>query len=69
MIATIEQLLTTAISWNGEMAGGVEFFAYVDGDLCQLTMNDFPEEPLYTLRWHDEALNIDDAPEGWVFKR
>ncbi|HAL72630.1 MAG TPA: hypothetical protein DCP71_12760 [Verrucomicrobiales bacterium] len=67
MITSIEQLLTAQISWNEEVRGGVEFFAYLEGGLCQLTMNNFPEKSLYTLRWHDSVLNVDDVPVRWTF--
>ena len=57
------------IAWREEVPGGVEFFSYVNGELCQLTMNDFPDEPLYTLRWREEELDIDDPPLGWTFQK
>ncbi|MES2738520.1 MAG: hypothetical protein V4672_19525 [Verrucomicrobiota bacterium] len=69
MITAIEQLLTTRIVWNEEVRGGVEFFAYLEGGLCQLTMNNFPEKSLYSLRWHDSVLHVDDVPAGWAFVR
>lgn len=67
-ITSIEQLLVKPISWREEVPSGVEFYAYVDGDLCQLTMNDYPDNPLYTLRWHNDSLDIDDHPAAWSFE-
>ncbi len=69
MITDINQLLKTNISWKDEVAGGIEFYAYVGADLCQLTMNDYPDEPLYTLRWQDKSVELDDRPSGWVLPK
>ena len=39
--------------------------AIVDDEGCSLTMNDFPAEPLYTVRWRDQQLDFDDSPQCW----
>lgn len=67
MIENIESLLRKAIFWRPEINEGTEFYAYIENELCQLTMNDFPDNPLYTLRWRDYSIDIDDFPEGWTF--
>lgn len=69
MITSIEQLLQRPVIWREEVPAGVEFFSYVDDDLCQLTMNDYPDEPLYTLRWKESSLDIDDRPSLWTFEK
>lgn len=65
MIGRIEDLLTREILWKEETPGGTQFYAYVEGHLCQLTMNDYPDEPLYTLKWDDHELDLDDKPCCW----
>ena len=65
MIANVKELLKREISWSEEIPGGVQFYAYVEGDLCQLSMNDYPEERLFTLKWRDESVDFDDRPEFW----
>jgi hypothetical protein len=65
MITNIIQLFVKPIQWIPEVPGGIEFYAYLEGDLCQLTLNDFPEEPLYTLRWKDASLDFNDRPGCW----
>ena len=35
---------------------------------CWLRMNNFPEEPLWTLFWKGEELEIEDTPEKWDIK-
>ena len=37
-----------------------------EGQKCELVMNDFPEEPLYTLSCDGETLDLDDAPPEWI---
>ena len=69
MITHIDQILDIPILWNEEMDGGTEFYSYVNGELCQLTLNDYPEEPLYTLRWREFSLDVDDRPFGWSFAK
>jgi len=64
---TIEKVLRASVDWGEVIPGGVEFQAEVEGHLCKLRMNDFPEEPLYTLIVGGEELNIDDVPVGWCF--
>jgi hypothetical protein len=40
-----------------------------NGCKCELVMNNFPEEPLYSVRCNGESLDIDDSPAGWVIPR
>ena len=63
----IKQILRASVVWREVVPGGVEFHAEVKGHTCKLRMNDFPEEPLYTLIVEGEELDIDDAPKGWSF--
>lgn len=65
MITEIEQIFDLKIEWREEIPGGVQFYAYVDGELCQLSMNDYPDEPMYTLRWREYSVGIDDHPPNW----
>lgn len=67
MITPIERLLTIPIVWHQEVAGGCEFYSNVEGELFQLTMNDYPDEPLYTLRWRESSFDLDDRPADWQF--
>lgn len=66
MIVRIEDLFLRKIVWREETKRGVQFYAYVDGELCQLRMNDFPQEPLYTVTWKDFSVDLDDRPNGWI---
>lgn len=66
MTKNIEELFERQIDWKEEVPGGIQFFSYVEGELCQLTMNDYPDEPMYTLKWKDSTLDMDDLPDGWT---
>jgi len=41
----------------------------VGSDIARLTMNNFPEEPLYTLDFWGEKTDFDDAPHVWVIPK
>ena len=34
-------------------------------EICYLRMNNFPEEPLWTLFYKGESFDFDDAPASW----
>jgi len=63
-IQRVEDLLRIAIEWEQRPPAPV-WRALVHGDECTLVVNDFPAEPLYTVTWRDESLDVDDAPAGW----
>jgi hypothetical protein len=60
----IRDLLDTKIFWIKE-SGRPNWWANALGKRCELRMNDFPEEPLYTVKWGDESLDIDESPPNW----
>jgi hypothetical protein len=64
-ILKIEDLLLVGITWS-KTSGKPDWSATVGKDFCELTMNDFPEEPLYTLHWQGHELDFDDAPHQWI---
>jgi len=66
--ARIEELLNAQITWLRE-EGQPRWKAMHNGKRCELTMNNFPEEPLYTVRCEGESLDIEDSPNGWVISR
>lgn len=65
MISNFDDLLTREIRWRRGAESGV-WIASVEGDACLLTMNDFPDEPLFTVRWQLVDKNIDDLPPAWT---
>lgn len=63
--ANIRRLLLMEITWI-PAAGKARWTAVVGGREYILQMNDFPEEPLYTLSGHGDSVDMDDAPRNWI---
>lgn len=59
----MDELLRASLVWKKTGPGHWE--AALNGKRCTLTMNDFPEEPLYTVVFDGEPMDIDDAPPSW----
>jgi hypothetical protein len=64
----INDLLGVVIVWAKHPATPT-WLATVDGEVCTLTMNDFPDEPLYTLKWRNGSIDLDGAPASWSIPR
>ena len=62
---TLEKLLTARLVWE-ERVGQPEWTTMFLGEECHLVMNDFPDEPLYTLTWRGQSMNFDDTPTAWT---
>jgi hypothetical protein len=65
MVQDIGSLFQKPISWHATKPDSVEFYAYVDGERCELRLNDFPDEPLYTLTFSGQSVSFDDRPRSW----
>jgi hypothetical protein len=61
---SIKALLDARIAWTKEV-GLPRWHSTHAGDKCELTMNNFPEEALYTLKWRGESVDLDDSPSNW----
>jgi hypothetical protein len=62
----ISSLFKEQINWQCVKLGRSKFYASVDGERCELRMNDFPEEPLYTLTFRGQSIDFDDRPKTWT---
>lgn len=60
----VASLMGTEINWLKQKNEPV-WSAIIDHEKCTLTMNDFPDEPLYTFRFKDVSIDLDDAPLCW----
>ena len=60
---SVKELLQLTIRWRKVAPG--RWQAEVDGEPCLLVMNDFPEEPLYTVAYAGHSLDVEDAPHDW----
>jgi hypothetical protein len=64
----IQDLLKSQVEWIKEH-GLPKWHAMVDGEECQLLLNDFPEEALYTLKWRESSLDVEESPPNWSIPR
>ena len=63
---TEKQIFERAIQWTGTDDVDYPYEALVDGGRWRLRLNDFPDEPLYTLFIEDrEWGHFDDLPPSW----
>lgn len=63
------QYKSMRIAWRASRANtlGVVYEADVDGGGGQIRMNDFPDEPLYTLLIDDvEIIHFNEWPDKWL---
>jgi hypothetical protein len=67
-IRSINALLGARIAWIKEV-GSPRWHATHAGEKCELTMNNFPQEALYTLKWRGESVDLDDSPSNWSIPR
>ena len=61
---TIHDLFNESIVWTE--VGDCEFNSRVDNYECNLRINDFPDEPMYTLTYKGGAIDFDDKPSNWI---
>lgn len=59
----MHDLLRAGIEW--EKVGPGQWVAMFHGARCVLTMNDFPDEPLYAVVVGANAIDVEDAPASW----
>ena len=62
----IEKLLNEKIIWKPEISGGIWYKTTFNGEKYKLRMNDFPDEPLYTLISNSEQIDVEDQPKSWT---
>ena len=66
--SNIRDLLAMPIDWQ-KCSDRPVWLCMIGEEECSLVMNDFPDEPLYTLRWRNQVWDFDDAPSCWVIPR
>ncbi len=60
-----EELLTKEIVWKKHSTQERYFFHYEYEKLILLRINNFPDEPLYTILEGLNILDLDDKPANW----
>ncbi|MDM8516059.1 hypothetical protein QUF76_07665 [Desulfobacterales bacterium HSG16] len=62
----IENCLDRKLVWSETDNADVPYSACVDNENWIIRLNDFPEEPLYTLLIEDRpVIDFDDWPKSW----
>jgi hypothetical protein len=61
----IEQLLTNPITWKNHPTHIRYFFTEFHNQIVLLRLNDFPDEPLLTMIYGMEILDIEERPVEW----
>jgi|WetSurMetagenome_2_1015567.scaffolds.fasta_scaffold169468_2 hypothetical protein len=67
-IDNISDILKESVVWI-KRPNLPEWYAFIDEEECELVMNDFPAECLYTLSWRGQSVLFDDAPANWSIPR
>ncbi len=62
----VERLFSQRITWEEQGPESRWFHALVNGETCTLRMNDFPDEPLYTLTFRGQSVDFDNRPAAWI---
>ncbi|QSQ23304.1 hypothetical protein JY651_50940 [Pyxidicoccus parkwayensis] len=63
---TADELMTRKLSWSKVSDPEHPFRAQVDGHTLTIRLNDFPEEPMYSLLIDGkDASDFDDWPKIW----
>jgi hypothetical protein len=62
----ISSLFKKRINWRVMQTGKAEWYADIDGERGELRMNNFPDEPLYTLTYKGNTVDFDDKPMIWI---
>ena len=66
----IATLVQTCIRWLPDPQVPFQYQPDNDADSVRLQLNEFPEEPLYSLLVDDvEVAHFDNLPIGWVIVR
>jgi len=61
----LRDIQQTKITWVATKDDPTIFEAFFNGEHVRLRLNDFPDEPLYTLFLRDKAVDIEEGPTAW----
>jgi hypothetical protein len=63
-----KMLLTVKIIWKRHSSNERYFYHYEGEKLILLRVNNFPDEPLYTLINGLDILDMEDKPNDWILE-
>lgn len=61
----LQSLQNTELTWIGSRHDPTFYDAVFEGEHVQLRINDFPDEPPYTVFFRDQAIDIEESPRNW----
>lgn len=61
-----DKIIASEVYWH--RADACKYFAIFEDKRYDLTLNDFPDEPLYTLSFENSCIDIENGPRGWTFE-
>ncbi|MGJ1226294.1 hypothetical protein [Sphingobacterium siyangense] len=64
-----EELISSTIFWKKHLEIGYYYYNKEYDKLILLRMNNFPEEPLFTLINGLDITDLEDKPIGWNLER
>lgn len=62
---TVANLIGQSINWIKHPTNIRYYYIVLNSDVALLRLNNFPEEPLLTLIFGLEIIDIEDVPEKW----
>lgn len=66
MLKKINKLIWLPLKWSPLINTDRDFITdKYPSDICYLRMNDFPNEPLWTLFYNGETKDLEDTPALW----
>ncbi|MCB9475279.1 MAG: hypothetical protein H6684_12800 [Deltaproteobacteria bacterium] len=60
-----KSLLNHSLEWQPSLREGWDWEVIFGDTLCLLRMNDYPDEPLYTVFASGDSHDFDDKPTSW----
>jgi hypothetical protein len=61
----IDQFKEMQISWVKHPTNERYYYTRIDNDIILLRLNDFPDEPLLTLIYGLDILDVEEVPQNW----
>ena len=61
----LEDIQQVEITWVETKDDRIMFETVFDGEHVRLRLNDFPDEPIFTIFIRDEAITIEEGPRWW----
>ena len=65
-MSVIKNLFMEDVVWQKIKGKNGKWFTEFNGEKYHLQMNDFPDEPLFTVKSESESMNFDDPPLLWL---